>query len=49
MVSYPFNDFVIVIDREGSKEFFQVRFPVRYGVFSEIKNPEYVFQMNLTG
>jgi len=49
MESYSFNDFVIAIDKEGSKEFSKVSFPVRYGLFSEIKTAEYIFQFNLNG
>jgi hypothetical protein len=49
MESYSFNDLVITLDKEGSKEFSKVSFPVRYGLFSEIKTPEYIFQFNLNG
>lgn len=49
MESYSLNDFDIAIDKEGSKEFSKVSFPVRYGRFSEIKTAEYTFQFNLNG
>jgi hypothetical protein len=49
MESYQFHDLIITLDKEGSKEFSKVSFPVRYGHFSEIKTPEYIFQFNLNG
>ncbi len=49
MESYRFNDLIITLDKEGSKEFSKVSFPVRYGRFSEIKTPDYIFQFNLNG
>jgi hypothetical protein len=49
MESYHFNDLIITLDKEGSKQFSKVSFPVRYGRFSEIKTPGYIFQFNLNG
>lgn len=49
MESHPFNDFIITLDREGSNKFSKVSFPVRYGLFSEIKTPDTIFQFNLNG
>jgi hypothetical protein len=49
MEPYHFNDLIITLDQEGSKEFSKVSFPVRYGRFSEIKNTDYIFQFNLKG
>ncbi len=49
MESYPLDDLIITLDQEGSKEFSKVSFPVRYGRFSEIRTPAYVFQFNLNG
>ncbi len=49
MESYLLDDLIITVDKEGSKEFSKVSFPVRYGRFSEIKNPDYIFQFNLNG
>jgi hypothetical protein len=49
METYQFNDLIITLDKEGSTEFSKVSFPVRYGLFSEIKTPEYIFQFNLNG
>jgi hypothetical protein len=49
METYRFNNLVITLDKEGLKEFSKVSFPVRYGRFSEIKTPGYIFQFNLNG
>jgi hypothetical protein len=49
MKSYPFDHLTITLDKEGSREFSKVSFPVRHGLFSEIKTPDYLFQFNLNG
>jgi hypothetical protein len=49
MKSYPFEHLIIILDKEGSREFSKVSFPIRHGLFSEIKTPEYIFQFNLNG
>ena len=49
METYQFNDLIITLEKEGSREFSKVSFPVRYGRFSEIKTPEYIFQFSLNG
>ena len=49
MESYPFNNLIITLHKEGSREFPKVSFPIRHGRFSEIKTPDYIFQFNLNG
>lgn len=49
MESYHFDDLSIILNKEGSREFSKVSYPIRYGRFSEIKTPDYVFQFNLNG
>ena len=49
MESYHFDDLSIILNKEGSQEFSKVSYPIRYGRFSEIKTPDYVFQFNLNG
>jgi Radical SAM superfamily len=49
MESYHFDHLTITLDKEGSREFTKVSFPVRYGRFSEITTPDYLFQFNLNG
>jgi len=49
MESYHLNGLIINLDKEGSRDFSKVSFPVRYGRFSEIKTRDTVFQFNLNG
>ena len=49
MESYQIDNFIITLDKEGSREFSKVSFPIRYGLFSEIKTPDFIFQFNLNG
>ena len=49
MESYPLDRFIITLDKEGSREFSKVSFPMRHGRFAEIRTPEYLFQFNLNG
>lgn len=49
MESYHLNGLIITLDKEGSREFSKVSFPVRYGRFSEIKTPNTIYQFNLNG
>ncbi|HUL22317.1 MAG TPA: radical SAM protein [Thermodesulfobacteriota bacterium] len=49
MESYPLDHFIITLDKEGSREFSKVSFPMRHGRFAEIRTPEYLFQFNLNG
>lgn len=39
----------ITLEKYGAREYTKVSYPLRYGRFSEIKTPEYVFQFNLNG
>jgi hypothetical protein len=49
MESYQFDNLSIILDRQGSREFSKVSYPIRYGRFAEIKTPEYILQFNLNG
>ncbi len=49
MESYQRDHLIITLNKEGSREFSKVSFPLRYGLFSEVKTPEYLFQFNLNG
>ena len=49
MESYPLDHLIITLNKEGSREFSKVSFPMRHGLFSEVKTPEYLFQFNLNG
>ena len=49
METFQLDTFTITLDKEGSREYAKVSYPIRYGRFSEIKSPEYVLQYNLNG
>lgn len=49
MESYQFDNLTITLNKEGSREFSKVSYPIRYGRYAEIKTPEYIFQYNLKG
>ena len=49
MESYRLSDLEITIDKQGADRYSKVTFPIRYGRFSEIKTPEYLFQLDLNG
>lgn len=49
MESYKLNNLNITVDKEGANRFEKVSYPIRYGIFSEIKTPQYLFQFNLNG
>jgi hypothetical protein len=49
MESYSLDHLIITLNKEGSREFSKVSFPMRYGLFSEMRTPEYLFQFNLNG
>ncbi len=49
METFQLGTLTITLDKEGSREYAKVSYPIRYGRFSEIKSPEYVFQYNLNG
>jgi hypothetical protein len=49
MESYPLDNLVITLNKEGPSEYQKVSFPVRYGRFSEVRTPEYLYQFNLNG
>lgn len=49
MEAYQFEELRITVNRTGSREFAKVSYPIRYGKYSEIRTPDYVFQFNLNG
>jgi len=49
METFQLDTFTITLDKEGSREYAKVSYPIRYGRFSEIRSPEYVLQYNLNG
>ena len=49
MDTYPIGDLIITLNKQGSCEYTKASYPIRYGQFSEIKTPDYIFQFNLNG
>ena len=49
MGSYQLDELYITPEKNGARAFSKVSFPIRYGRYSEIKTPDYIFQFNLNG
>ncbi len=49
MKTYTVEDLTITLDKEGAEQYIKISYPIRYGIFSEIKTPDYTFQFNLNG
>ena len=49
MEVYRKNNIEITVDKAGAERFGKVSYPIRYGRYSEVKTPEYLFQFNLNG
>ncbi len=49
MDTYKIGDLTITHNKQGSYEYTKASYPIRYGQFSEIKTPDYIFQFNLNG
>jgi hypothetical protein len=49
MESYQIGGLSITLNKEGTREYAKVSYPIRYGFYSEITTADYVFQFNLNG
>lgn len=49
MDTYTVEDLTITLEKEGADRYIKISYPIRYGIFSEIKSPTYTFQFNLNG
>jgi len=49
METITIDDLIISVNRNGANDYTKVSFPVRYGTYTEIKTPDYIFQFNLNG
>ncbi len=47
--TYRLNNLTITLNKEGCREYAKVSYPIRYGLYSEIKTSDYLFQFNLNG
>ena len=48
MIHYV-DDLTITTDKTGAREYAKVSYPIRYGVYDEIKTRDYIFQFDLRG
>jgi hypothetical protein len=48
MIHYV-DDLTITTDKAGAREYAKVSYPIRYGVYDEIKTRDYLFQFDLRG
>jgi hypothetical protein len=48
MIHY-IDDLTITTDKAGAREYAKVSYPIRYGVYDEIKTRDYLFQFDLRG
>lgn len=48
-ISYKINDLDITLNKRGADKYAKISYPLRYGVFSEIKTKTHTFQFNLNG
>jgi hypothetical protein len=46
---YPTGDMIITTEKMGAREYAKVSYPIRYGLYHEIKTRDYLFQFNLHG
>ena len=49
MKSFCIDDLHIILNKQGADEYSKVSYPSRYGIFSEIITPDFIFQLNLNG
>jgi hypothetical protein len=49
MESHRFKDINVTLNKEGSKAFAKVNYPIRYGRYGEIETDDHIFQFNLNG
>ncbi|MBN1850068.1 MAG: radical SAM protein [Deltaproteobacteria bacterium] len=49
MESFCIDGLQIALKKQGADEYTKVSYPLRYGLFSEIVSPDFIFQLNLNG
>ena len=49
MDCYRLDDFKIILGKKGAKSYTKASYPVRHGIYNEIKSSAYRFQFNLSG
>jgi len=49
MEIHKVEDLVITLEKEGADRYIKISVPIRYGVYHEIKSPDYTFEFSLNG
>lgn len=49
METYKLREMSVILEKEGADQYIKISFPLRYGIYHEIKTPGYTFQFNLNG
>ncbi|MCU0598152.1 MAG: hypothetical protein MUE70_02705 [Desulfobacterales bacterium] len=49
MEQFQFEDLIITPRKKGAVKYAKISYPLRFGVFSEIRNSAYTYQFNLNG
>lgn len=47
--SYHLKDLQITLNKKGAREYSKVSYPLRYGRFTEVRTPGYLYQFDLNG
>lgn len=47
MQEFQINNIKIYLNKQGSRQYSRASYPIRYGRYSEIQTPEYIYQFNL--
>jgi len=49
MEIYKIQDLTITLEKEGADQYTKISYPIRYGLYNEIKTPDDTFEFNLNG
>ncbi len=49
MTEFPIEDYIITPEKKGADAYTKISYPLRFGVFTEIRNKLYTYQFNLNG
>ena len=49
MEQFQIEDLIITPEKKGADKYAKISYPLRFGVFSEIRNSSYTYQFNLNG
>ncbi|MBS3758967.1 MAG: hypothetical protein KGY61_09925 [Desulfobacterales bacterium] len=49
MRTHTVEDLTVTLEKEGADRYIKISYPLRYGVYSEVRTPDDTFQFNLNG